>query len=150
MMLISTIAKSKKPFWNYKKLGYNFRMPGINAALGITQLNNINFIKKKKKELFSSYCKVFSNNKNFKIVEPISKHSNNWLVSLHLNKSSHNLVKSVVKSCIRNNFNVRPGWKIMTKIAHLKKYKLHDETNSKIAEKSLICLPSSWHILKKK
>lgn len=150
LMLISTIAKNKKTFWNYKKLGYNFRMPGINAALGITQLNNINFIKKKKKELFDAYCKVFSNNKNFKIVKPISKDSNNWLVSLYLNKSSDNLVKSVVKGCIKNNFNVRPGWKIMTKIKHLKKYQLNDEINSKIAERSLICLPSSWHILKKK
>ena len=40
-MLIATIAKTKNSFWDYKELGYNFRMPGLNAALGISQLNNI-------------------------------------------------------------------------------------------------------------
>jgi len=149
-MLIATIAKTKNSFWDYKELGYNFRMPGLNAALGISQLNNISFIKKKKKELFNAYYKEFLNNENFKIVEPISENSNNWLVSLWLKKSSHNLIDSIVKTCIKNNFNVRPGWKIMTKIPHFKKYKFNKESNSIIVEKSLICLPSSWHIMNKK
>ena len=148
LKLISTIGKKKNSFWDYKKLGFNYRMPGINAALGISQLKKIDFIKRKKTKLFKKYLKVFSKNQNFNVVIPKSKNSNNWLVSIFLKNGSYSLRDTIVKNSIKKNYNVRPGWKIMTKIKHFKKYKLKNDINSKIAEKSLICLPSSWHILR--
>ena len=46
--LVST-AKENHPYeYNYKFLGYNYRLPSINASLGISQLKNINKTIKKK------------------------------------------------------------------------------------------------------
>ncbi|MCK5063071.1 MAG: DegT/DnrJ/EryC1/StrS family aminotransferase [Candidatus Aenigmarchaeota archaeon] len=45
---------------NYGSLGYNFRMPSINAALGISQLNKIEKIIKSRREIASKYNNSFS------------------------------------------------------------------------------------------
>ena len=147
--LISTISKTKKSFWDYSKLGFNFRMPGINAVLGISQLGKLKFIKKQKKKLFKKYLKIFSKNKNFELVKPISNNANYWLISIFLKSSSYLLRDSIIKKCINKKYNARPGWKVMTKMNYFKKYKFCETKNSIEAEKRLVCLPSSWHIMKK-
>ena len=48
----------------YKELGYNYRMPSLNAALGISQIKNIKQnIKKKEKSLnfIKNYLKISRN-----------------------------------------------------------------------------------------
>jgi perosamine synthetase len=148
LKLISNVGKIKNSFWTYKKLGFNFKMPGLNAALGISQLRIIKFIIRKKRELYGKYLKVFKNNENIRVVRPISKNSNYWLISIFIRNISLQFQKKIINNCIKKNINLRPGWKIMTSIQHLKKFQSEECKNSKIAEKSLICLPSSWHIMK--
>ena len=49
---LSTVAKAKHKFLFYHdKLGYNYRMPSLNAALGITQLNKLEKILESKKKI---------------------------------------------------------------------------------------------------
>jgi perosamine synthetase len=148
LKLISNVGKIKSSFWAYKKLGFNFKMPGLNAALGISQIRKIKFIIKKKIELYSKYLKVFENSKNIKVVRPISKNSNHWLISIFIKNISLQSQKKIISNCIKKHINLRPGWKVMSRIGHLKKFQSEKCKNSKIAEKSLICLPSSWHIMK--
>ena len=51
---LAKIAKKEKNFWDYdySELGYNFRLPGINASLVLYQKKNINYLLKKKKKNF--------------------------------------------------------------------------------------------------
>ena len=48
--------KNKKRYWefNYDEPGFNFRMPALNAALGISQINKLNEILKNKKKFISN------------------------------------------------------------------------------------------------
>ena len=41
-------------------------MPNLNASLGVSQLNNINKIRKLKKNIFENYCKIFEKSKPLK------------------------------------------------------------------------------------
>ena len=48
--LSTTAKKSHKYKYIHDEVGYNFRLPNINAALGIAQINRISDILKTKKE----------------------------------------------------------------------------------------------------
>ena len=57
---LTTIAKKKHTWsYDYDQLGYNYKMPGINAALGCAQLENINLFLKFKRNLFKLYNSKF-------------------------------------------------------------------------------------------
>ena len=148
---ISKVSKISNTFSTYDEIGYNYRMPGLNASLGISQLRNIKLVLKIKKKIYKNYEKNIGSEKNFQIIKPIkNSKSNNWLVSIFLNKSSLKLRDKVIKKCHKNKVYVRPAWKLMNKIKHLKNFQFSKINNSIIAEKSIINLPSSLNILKKK
>tara|TARA_B100001057_G_C22832489_1_gene943911 strand:- start:685 stop:1857 length:1173 start_codon:yes stop_codon:yes gene_type:complete len=55
----------KNPFnYNIKEVGFNFRLADLNCALGISQINRINLIRKQRDEMAKIYDKIFKNNKN--------------------------------------------------------------------------------------
>ena len=57
---LSTTSKSfRKNSLIYDEVGYNYKMPSLNAAMGIGQLNKFKEIKKNKKNLFKKYEKSF-------------------------------------------------------------------------------------------
>ena len=47
---LSTTAKKDPIVLSHDKVGYNYRMPNLNASLGLAQLSNLNQILKAKKE----------------------------------------------------------------------------------------------------
>ena len=81
-----------KNYWEYNisDYGMNYRLSDINCALGISQLNKINKLLKKRRKLFLTYKKFFSNVKD-KINFP--NYSNKNLPSYHLFLISFNFSK---------------------------------------------------------
>ena len=78
---LSTTAKKIIKFDSFhNKLGFNFRMPGLNASLGIAQINKLNKYLKWKRKLNKIYQNIFNKNSNYKlIVENKNSKSNYWL-----------------------------------------------------------------------
>ena len=75
--------------WEYihDEIGFNFRMPNINAALGIAQLEKIKVFLKAKRKILSIYSKVFEKIDGVELYkEPKFSKSNYWLQTLVLNK----------------------------------------------------------------
>lgn len=84
---LSKIARKQNNFWeyDYNQLGYNYRMSGINASLGISQLKKINKLLLKKKKLNSYYIKSLSNLKNVKLLKHTKDSRwNNWLNNIFI------------------------------------------------------------------
>ena len=90
-----TTAKVKHK-WDYihDEIGYNFKMPSLNAALGLAQIEKIRLFLKAKRKLHKSYlnnfrgivgAKIFTENKN--------SISNFWLQILILDKKNKHLKK---------------------------------------------------------
>ena len=123
-------------------------MPGLNASLGISQLNKLNFLLNKKKKIFQYYEKKFSNETDFKLIHPIkNSRSNHWLNSIIINKSNLKLGNRILKEINKKKISVRPIWKLMKKINYLSRCPSMDLKNSTYIENKIICLPSSPNLL---
>ena len=128
--------------WDYvhDKIGYNYRMANFNAAIGCSQLKNINFIKRKKKKIAKKYSEWAKKNKVEIFKNNLNTKSNGWLICLILkNKIEKDLYLKVLN---RQNIQARPIWRPMHKLKMFRKYYNHKLPNTEWAEKRIISLPS--------
>jgi perosamine synthetase len=151
--ILHTISNAKiNHKWEYKhdQIGFNYRMPNLNAALGYAQFKKFNKIVSKKKQIYFFYKKIFQKYKNFSILEPSKKTiSNHWLNTLIIDNKKINK-NYLIKIFQKLNIKVRPIWKPLHTLKHLKKYpKMKLNISNKIYEK-VISLPSGPDILKDK
>jgi len=148
---LTTTAKIKHK-WDYihDEIGYNFRMPNLNAALGLAQLEKIQLFLKAKKHLFKKYFKVFNKMKGISLFkEPKKAKSNYWLQTLVLSKNNIKLRNKILKESHDKSIYVRPVWKL---ISDLKPYKKNQKMNLSGARdiyNRTINLPSSQSLILK-
>ena len=142
---LSTTAKINDP-WEYihDAIGYNFRMPNLNAALGSAQLENLNKFLQSKRKLFNIYEKEFKLVEDIRIVkEKKFSKSNYWLNTIFIKNLSIKKRNQILKFAHKNNFFLRPVWRPLHTLKHFKKMpKMHIDVATKIY-KSCINLPSS-------
>ena len=142
---LSTTAKINDP-WEYihDAIGYNFRMPNLNAALGCAQLENLNKFLQAKRKLFNIYEKEFKLVEDIRIIkEKKFSKSNYWLNTIFIKNLSIKKRNQILKFAHKNNFFLRPVWRPLHTLKHFKKMpKMHIDVATKIY-KSCINLPSS-------
>jgi aminotransferase in exopolysaccharide biosynthesis len=142
---LSTTAKINHR-WEYihDAVGYNFRMPNINAALGSAQIENLNKFLRSKKKLFLRYGEDFSKINDVKLIKnPEFSKSNNWLNTIFIKNSSIKKRNEVLSLAHKNQIFLRPVWKPLHTLKHFKKMpKMNLDAAKKIYE-SCINLPSS-------
>ena len=102
-------------YFEQQLLGYNFRMPDINAALGVSQLKKINEYRKKRNILVKNYHKIFYKTK-FKFV----KISQNIKSSHHLLPTFYDFKSFKEKA---NFFNYLKKKKIFLQVHYIPIYK---------------------------
>ena len=142
---LSTTAKINDT-WEYihDAIGYNFRMPNLNAALGSAQLENLKKFLDSKRKLFNIYEKEFKLVNDIRIIkEKKFSKSNYWLNTVFIKNLSIKKRNQILKLAHKNNFFLRPVWKPLHTLKHFKKMpKMHIDAATKIY-KSCINLPSS-------
>ena len=142
---LAATAKVKSK-WDYihDVLGYNYRLPSLNAAIGYSQMKKINFLISKKRKLFQIYKKAFKGSNFFTLIseQPNTK-SNYWLQTVVLKPKFKDLTKMILSKCYDNKIYIRPVWKPLHKLNYFKKFpKMNlDKTNSLYLR--VINLPSS-------
>ena len=142
---LSTTAKINHR-WEYvhDAVGYNFRMPNLNAALGSAQIENLNKFLRSKRKLFLRYCKEFLKVNDIRLIKnPEFSKSNNWLNTIFIKNSSIKKRNKVLSLGQKNRIFLRPVWKPLHTLKHLNKMpKMNLDAAKKIYE-SCINLPSS-------
>ena len=132
--------------WNYvhDSIGYNYRMPNINAALGLAQLENIQEKIKSKRKLYQKYFKIFKGINGVKILRE-SKNciSNYWLQTLILDEKYSNNHEKILKLTNKNKIMTRPLWELMSNLKPYKDCQHSPLPISKSLRKRVINLPSS-------
>ena len=138
---LSTTSKSfRKNSLIYDEVGYNYKMPSLNAAMGIGQLNKFKEIKKNKKNLFKKYEKVFSNYRNIKVIKsPKNCESNYWLNAIKLKNINFSKLFNIAN---RENIQIRKIWSLINLGKAYRKYPKMKLNISKNLSKSIICIPS--------
>ena len=112
---ISNTAKQSHK-WRYihDQIGFNFRMPNINAALGCAQFEKLPEFIDSKRKLFLSYKSVFESIKEVKIFsEPKDCQSNYWLQTLILEEEHKNKLEGILEYTNNNGVMTRPAWDLM-------------------------------------
>lgn len=81
-------GKSKdNPYW-HEIVGYNYRMTNIQAAIGVAQLENIDFFVRKKREIADYYKKNLTSNKLIHPIENENTKNTYWMYSILLKEES--------------------------------------------------------------
>ena len=142
---LSTTAKKLHKFrYFHDEIGFNYRMPAINAALGISQLNKLEKLLKRKKILRDNYIKNFKKVKGLKFFEgPTECKPNYWLNSIVLNKKFFQYQNFIIDELNNKGFGCRPIWKLLNELPSYKKNPSMNLDNAKIIQKSFITIPSS-------
>jgi perosamine synthetase len=148
---LSTIYKKKHKWkYEYDNLGYNYRMPSLNAAIGLAQMKKLNIFLKKKRNLFKKYEKKFINNQYFSLFqEPKNCKSNYWLQTILLNKKNVKFRDMIISKFRTNRIQVRPLWRPIHKSKYLSRMPKMNLDSTLNLENRIINLPSSPDALDK-
>ena len=145
--LSTTAKKSHKYKYIHDEVGYNFRLPNINAALGIAQINRISGILKTKRNLYLRYKKSFSKIPFVKIKDqPENSKSNFWLNTIYLDKKVFSQRNKIIEYLIRSGICARPAWELLPDLKPFRKNPKMDLKNSKEIIRSIINIPSSYNL----
>lgn len=139
---LTTTAKRPHPYeYIHDELGYNYRLPNINAALGCAQLEQLEAFIENKRELASRYADHFKGGDIEFFTEPPNCRSNYWLNAVIC--STHEHRNALLKATNGKGVMTRPIWALMNRLpiyAHCKK---GDLTNAEWLEARVVNLPSS-------
>lgn len=142
---ITTTAK-RPHRWEYfhDDIGYNFRMPNLNAALGCAQLEQLPDFIISKRRLFGKYKQVFAGFQDVRLFEePSDCESNYWLETLILGEHIVEQRDEVLEATNDAGLMTRPVWQLMHQLEPYKKCPCAPLPFAESVVQRLINLPSS-------
>lgn len=139
---LSTQAKIPHAWeFAHDAIGYNFRMPNLNAALGCSQLEHIDKILINKRKTAKAYQDHFASTNIHFFCEPDDCQSNYWLNAILLpNKEERD---AFLKYTNENGVMTRPIWQLMNRLTMFADCQTDNLTNSIWFEERIVNIPSS-------
>ena len=139
--ITKTAKISHKWDFNHDMVGYNYRMPNLNAALLVAQLEKLEeFISKKRKLAKKYQAFIESTDYNF-FKEPENCKSNYWLNSIIFKDKSQR--DQFLEETNSNGILTRPIWILMNKLPMFEYAQCDDLKNSEWLAERVVNLPSS-------
>jgi predicted outer membrane repeat protein len=132
--------------WEYlhDEVGYNYRMPNLNAALGCAQLEELPEFLASKRRLFGCYQEAFQSIPQVSLfAEPEGSRSNYWLQTLLLDDSVANQRDAILEATNSVRLMTRPVWKLLHKLAPYRDCPCAPLPVAETLECRIINLPSS-------
>ncbi|MEJ9281707.1 LegC family aminotransferase [Ureibacillus thermosphaericus] len=130
--------------WEYvhDEIGYNYRMPNINAALGCAQLEKIKVFLRKKKVLTEKYEQLICNLEGVQLFkQPLNSESNYWLQTLILEDSlNRNKVLSFLND---NGVMSRPIWQPLHELKMYKNNPMMEMNTTMQLKQKIVNIPST-------
>ena len=146
---ITTTAKKPHPYeFVHDEIGYNYRLPNINAALGCAQLESLPQLLESKRSIAFRYKKFFTNTNITFVAEPQNANANYWLNALILEdkQAREDFLKELNAAGVMS----RPIWRLMNELTMFRDCQFSDLSNAKWLEERVVNIPSSAIILKGK
>ncbi|MGE3335078.1 MAG: LegC family aminotransferase [Rhodospirillaceae bacterium] len=142
---LTTTAKMPHTWaFGHDAVGYNYRMPNLNAALGCAQMERLPTFLSEKRALAAHYRKAFADVPGVTFVgEPAECESNYWLNVLLLDEDSADLLQPLLERTNAAGIGTRPVWTLMH---HLPMYAACQRMDLTVAEslaRRLVNIPSS-------
>ena len=139
--LTTTAKVPHKWDFYHDMVGYNYRMPNLNAALLVAQLENLDSFINSKRKLAGIYEDFFNGTDYVFVKESIESKSNYWLNSIILqDKNQRDLFLEDTNS---QGIMTRPIWTLMNKLSMFEYAQCGDLKNSEWLEDRVVNIPSS-------
>jgi perosamine synthetase len=140
---LTTTAKLVHAYeYAHDEIGYNYRMPNLNAALLVAQLEQLDGFVKNKRDLASEYEKFFASIENIEFVkEPKNSKSNYWLQSVIMESLDER--EKFLEYTNKNSIMTRPLWKLMSELEMFKDCQCGSLENSKYLQQRVVNISSS-------
>jgi perosamine synthetase len=141
---ITTTAKQPHRWaFNHDMVGYNYRMPNINAALGCAQLEQLPGFLEAKRALAMRYMETFKDVPGVRVfAEPAECRSNYWLNVLLLDPANELRRDALLEATNAAGITTRPTWTLMHRLPMFASAPRMDLCTAESIERRLINLPS--------
>ena len=141
----STARLNDKIELMYNDVGYNYRMPNINAALGCAQILKLKKYLNLKRKNHKIYKMLFDKLNCFKLLDEEKNSTNNyWLETAIIEEKYIKFRTLMFKVFYKNNIFIRPVWKCISNQNAFKNCQKMNLKNSINLEKRIFNLPSSY------
>ena len=130
--------------WEFKHdaIGYNYRMPNINAALGCAQMENIEKILGNKRKTAMAYKEFFAGSDIKFFDEPKDCKSNFWLNAVLLPNNEAQL--KFLEETNDASVQTRPIWELMNRLEMFKSCQHGDLSIAEMFADRVVNIPSGY------
>jgi perosamine synthetase len=139
--LTTTAKVPHKWAFDHDQVGYNYRMPNINAALLVAQLEQLDSFLERKFVVFRGYQDFFKGANINLVVEIAGAKSNHWLNALVLDDLEQRDL--FLEATNISDIMTRPIWALMSKLPMFKDCQKGDLSNAEWLEDRVVNIPSS-------
>lgn len=139
---LTTTAKVPHSYeFFHDELGFNFRMPNLNAALACAQLEQLNSFLENKRSLATDYINFFDNSGiQFRTETPNTK-ANYWLMCVELeNQKERDFFLAETNAA---KVMTRPIWQLMYRLPMYQHCQRDEQLNAQFLEERIVNIPSS-------
>ena len=142
---VSTTAKQPHRYlFHHDQLGFNYRMPNVNAAMGCAQMARLGAFLENKRRLFSIYRDLFSDIDGAKVFEePKAAKSNYWLQVLLLDHADMTVRNDILERTNSQGVMTRPAWDLLSGLSFNQHCPRMDLSGAEGLAARIITLPSS-------
>ncbi len=145
--LTTTAKLPHKWAFIHDEIGFNYRLPNLNAALGCAQLEQLDGFLKNKRSLAMAYDRAFAGVGGVRFArEPEGTTSNYWLNAILLDEAHSAMRDDVLTALNDAGFGARPAWTLMHQLPMFAACPRGDLRVAESIERRLINLPSSASI----
>lgn len=144
--LTTTAKQPHKWDFVHDEMGFNYRMPNINAALGCAQLEQLPSKLARKRKLAEAYERVLSDLAGVRFLkEPSFASSNYWLQAILLDDPA--MLEPVLEATNAAGLQTRPAWRPMHQLDMHADCPRMDLATAEAVAARLVCIPSSPQLI---
>lgn len=145
--LTTTAKMPHKWAFFHDEIGYNYRMPNLNAALGVAQLEQFDTRLAQKLKLFQAYARAFRGVSGVQLLTaPEGSVSNNWLIALVLDPVRAPDRDQVLGVLNNSGIMARPIWTLMHRLPMYLGNPRADLSQAEDLEARVLNIPSSAYL----
>ena len=141
--------QAKDDSFNYihNECGYNYKMNGISAALGISQISRLKKKITQREKIFRRYLFNFKNTENIEVLSYDNKSKTNfWMNIISFKNLSFEQTYDLSLSLSKKKIETRRIWRPLDLQIHLRKFQKYNVVNSLKLYSNSLCVPSDDNI----
>lgn len=143
---LTTTAKQPHDYeYVHDEIGYNYRLPNLNAALGCAQLSKLEGFVQAKRHLANAYQEALAGTNLLFVKEPLNCRSNYWLNAVLCEDKAHR--DAILQETNKQGVMTRPIWNLMNKLIMYKNCQKGDLSKAEWLAERIVNLPSSVRII---